>query len=569
MFGSPRRSPRLAEWDGRRRSSHSDTLFDWSALKRRAVVVRLAVVAVAAVCVTAILIGDGPPLPYRVGQSVPRDLRARVAFDVVNEAETAKAAEEHAPPVAERFPAGLLLQSRDKPISTEKLSLLKAEHRAFVKSRSAGERWGRGVGLSLVVALLAATVALYSARFQPAVCERLGAVVGIAILVVLAVWLAAVLNRPPWHAGVLPLTVAAMVLTIAYNPPFALLISLCAAIVSSLSDGPHLRTLIAQMGGLSAAVLTMRQVRTRSRPVEVGFLAGAAFAVMAVAVGLVTDQTARFMAGDAARSFLWSAVAGFVVAGSLPLIERCFGVVIDVTLHELADNSHPLLQELRIRAPGTYNHSLAVAALAEAAADAIGANPLLTRVGAYFHDVGKMMKSSFFIENQHGENRHDHLEPTLSTLIIVGHVKDGVALAEEYGLPEMVIDFVREHHGTTLVEYFYREAVRLHAGDKSTPEPAEFSFRYPGPKPRSREAGILMIADASESASRAIPNPTPTSLRKLVHDLVMKRLLDGQFDDCGLTLSEVRCAEEVIAKSLVAAHHQRVRYDEVPATKTA
>ena len=569
MFGSPRRSPRLAEWDGRRRSSHSDALFDWASLRRRAVVVRLAVVAVAAILVTVVLIGDGPPLPYRTGQCVPRDLRARVAFDVVNEAETAKAAEEHAPPVVEKFPAGLLLQSRDKPITPEKLSLLRAEHRAFVKSRSTLDRWGRGVGLALVVALLAATVALYSARFQPAVCERLGAVVGISILVVLAVWLAAVLSRQPWHAGVLPLTVAAMVLTIAYNPPFALLISLCAAIVTSLTEGPNLRPLLAQMGGLAAAVLTMRQVRTRSRPVEVGLFAGGAFAVMAVAVGLVTDQPARFMAAEAARSFLWSAVAGFVVAGCLPLIERCFGVVTDVTLHELADNSHPLLQELRSRAPGTYNHSLAVASLAEAAADEIGANPLLTRVGAYFHDVGKMMKPSFFIENQHGENRHDQLEPTLSTLIIVGHVKDGVALAEEYGLPALITDFVRQHHGTTLVEYFYREALRLHAGDKSTPEPAEFSFRYPGPKPRSREAGILMIADASESASRAIPNPTPTSLRKLVNDLVMKRLLDGQFDECGLTLSEVRAVQEVIVRNLVAAHHQRVRYDEVPQSKTA
>ncbi|HUR54902.1 MAG TPA: hypothetical protein VMZ71_12290, partial [Gemmataceae bacterium] len=261
MFGSSRRSPRLADWDGRRRSSRCDTLFDWSALKRRAVLLRAAVVVATAALVAAILIGDGPPLPYRVGQSASRDLRARVAFDVVNEAETAKAAEEHAPPVVEKFPAGLLLQSRDKPITPEKLSLLRAEHRAFVKSRSAADRWGRGVGLSLVVALLAATVALYSSRFQPAVCERFGAVVGIGFLIALSVWLASVLNRPPWHAGVLPLTVAAMVLTIAYNPPFALLISLCVAIVASLAEGPNLRPLLAQMGGLAAAVLTMRQVR--------------------------------------------------------------------------------------------------------------------------------------------------------------------------------------------------------------------------------------------------------------------------------------------------------------------
>ena len=198
---------------------------------------------------------------------------------------------------------------------------------------------------------------------------------------------------------------------------------------------------------------------------------------------------------------LWGTLAGFLVSGLLPLVERCFAIVTDVSLLELADGSHPLLQELVRRAPGTYTHSMTVATLAEPAAEAIGANPLLARVGSYFHDIGKMLKPHYFIENQTGENRHDALEPALSTLIIIGHVKDGVALAEQYRLPRPIIDFIQQHHGTTLVEYFYREALRQQEGQGNVPtrrdgqpHPLEPTFRYPGPKPqnareRHRHAG--------------------------------------------------------------------------------
>jgi putative nucleotidyltransferase with HDIG domain len=233
-----------------------------------------------------------------------------------------------------------------------------------------------------------------------------------------------------------------------------------------------------------------------------------------------------------------------------------------VTLLELADSSHPLLQELIRRAPGTYTHSMTVATLAEAAADAIGADSLLTRVGCYFHDVGKMLKPQYFIENQNGYNRHDHLEPALSTLVIIGHVKDGVALAEQYRLPRPVIDFIQQHHGTTLVEYFYREAMRLQEQNGHGSVELEFAFRYPGPRPRSREIGILMLADAIESASRALTAPTPASLSKLVHDILMKRLLDEQFEESGLTLTELHRIEESLTKSLIALYHNRIKYPE-------
>jgi putative nucleotidyltransferase with HDIG domain len=243
-------------------------------------------------------------------------------------------------------------------------------------------------------------------------------------------------------------------------------------------------------------------------------------------------------------------------------VERCFGIVTDISLREYADGSHPLLQELVKRAPGTYTHSMTVATLAEAAAEAIGANPLLARVGSYFHDVGKMLKPQYFIENQTGENRHDELEPALSTLIIIGHVKDGVALAQRYGLPRTLVDFIQEHHGTTLVEYFYREAMRQQASHGLGNTELEPSFRYGGPKPQTREGGVLMLADAVESSSRALTVPTPGSLQKLVHDMLMKRLLDGQFEESGLTLTELHVIEESLSKSLIALFHARIKYPE-------
>jgi putative nucleotidyltransferase with HDIG domain len=277
---------------------------------------------------------------------------------------------------------------------------------------------------------------------------------------------------------------------------------------------------------------------------------------------MLSRQTGELIASDALRHFTWGTLAGFLLTGCLPLVEWLFGIVTDISLLELADGSHPLLQELVRRAPGTYTHSITVATLAEAAADAIGANPLLTRVGSYFHDVGKMLKPHYFIENQDGENRHNALEPALSTLIIIGHVKDGEALARQYGLPQPIVEFIVQHHGTTLVEYFYREAIRLQESSGNGNTILEPSFRYPGPKPQSRENGILMLCDAVESASRALGEPTPGSLRKLVHDLLMKRLLDGQFEESGLTLTELHLIEESLCKSLIALFHARIKYPE-------
>jgi hypothetical protein len=236
-------------------------------------------------------------------------------------------------------------------------------------------------------------------------------------------------------------------------------------------------------------------------------------------------------------------------------------VLTDLSLLEVGDIAHPLLQELVRRAPGTYNHSINVASIGEAAAEAIGARGLLVRVGAYFHDIGKMLKPAYFVENQGQQaNRHESLVPAMSTLVIIAHVKEGAELARQYNLPQPIIDLIVEHHGTTLVEYFYHRATERSQADPNGSEVDEQSYRYPGPKPSSRESAVMMLADAVESASRALTEPTPARIVSLVHDLAMKRLLDGQFDECGLTLEELDLIEQSLVKSLTAVYHGRVKY---------
>jgi putative nucleotidyltransferase with HDIG domain len=580
-----KKQPRLGQWDGRRRSSRSDQPV-LQHLWQRPVLFRLTAVLLTVVTATLLAYFAGPPVSYRVGEVPPFDLRSRVDLEVMNQPQTALAREDavkHLPPekrndpeavqaardkaarVIEKYRSGMPLALRGKPISEQELALLQEENRAYHRGLTRLDRFRRGMALFLIMSLQAILIVLYVDRFQHALAQSLPKIVGVCALVVLTLALALLLSRPPWHAVLVPLTVTTLVLTIAYNPQFALLmsLSLCLAVTTAL--GGDLNYLLVQMGGLAAAVLLLRNVRTRTRLIEVGASAGFAYLAMTVATGLMSGQTTRFILFDAGRNFAWGALAGFLVSGALPVVERCFTVITDISLLVLADGSHPLLQELLCRAPGTYTHSMTVATLSEQAAEVINANPLLARVGSYFHDIGKMLKPQYFIENQTGENRHDALEPALSTLVIMGHVKDGVALAEEYRLPRPIINFIQQHHGTTLVEYFYREALRQQESQGNATVHLEPSFRYPGPKPQSRENGIVMLADAVESSSRALSDPTPSSLRKLVHDLLMKRLLDGQFEESGLTLTELHRIEESLCKGLIALYHGRIKYPEAKA----
>jgi cyclic-di-AMP phosphodiesterase PgpH len=594
MFGPFKKPSRLSQWNGRRRSSRSDEP-ELPNMFCRVVLLRLAAVLATVLGATYLAHNWGGLITYRVDEVRPYELRARVAFDMEDAEATARECDkalQNLPPdkqrdpnecervrkqtkVVQTFDPGTLLVARDKPISEKQYELLKAENKAYWDSQGVkdGLNWARikrTFSIFLIFTLLALLVILYVVRFQEGLASSLRMVVGVCAMVLLTLVIGLFLcHEVCWHVVLIPLTVTALILTVAYNPPFALLMSLSLSLAMIVMLDGSLNDLLVAMGGQATAILTLRNIRSRTRLVRVGIEAGLAYMAMTLATELYTGQTWGLIVSDSIWAMVWGALAGFIVSGLLPVVERCFAIVTDVSLLELGDGSHPLLQELVRRAPGSYTHSMTVATLAEPCAEAIGANPLLVRVGSYFHDIGKMLKPQYFIENQSGENRHDSLEPALSTLIIIGHVKDGVALAEQYRLPRPIIDFIQQHHGTTLVEYFFREALRLQESQgnaparvEGQPHPLEPSFRYPGPKPQSRENGIVMLADAVESSSRALSVPTPGSLRKLVHDLLMKRLLDGQFEESNLTLTELHIIEETLCKGLIALYHSRIKYPE-------
>ena len=550
MF-TTRKVDRLGQWDGRKHSSRHEQPF-YKRLAQPDVLLRLAVVAATVLIVTALPLYLGTPIPYREGHVYDHDVKARVEFDYTDPPS----------PLVEHYPKGSILVPQRTPITDRQFDLLRHERRAYHAELTAGDLVARGSARFLIFLLLAGSVVLYTARFQASLAQSLSMIAGVCVLLLITVTLGLVLQASPWHAVLVPLTVTAMILTLAYNPQFALMMSFCLVLSLGLILGLGLEDLLIQSGGLGAAILLLRHVRTRTQLVQVATVAGLVYATMTVACGLLTQQGWTTIGYDAFRNFLWSSMAGFILTGILPIVERSFNIVTDIRLLELADGSHPLLQELVKRAPGTYTHSITVATLAETAAESIGANPLLVRVGSYFHDIGKMLKPQYFIENQGGENRHDDLEPALSTLVIIGHVKDGLALGEEYRLPRPVLDFIAQHHGTTLVEYFYREAMKIQEKTGHPHVDLEACFRYPGPKPQNRENSLVMLADACESTSRSLAHPTPASLQKLVHDMLMKRLLDGQFEESGLTLTELHLIEESLTKSLIALFHARIRYPE-------
>jgi len=291
------------------------------------------------------------------------------------------------------------------------------------------------------------------------------------------------------------------------------------------------------------------------------FYVGAFLITSGAAIGFTTSLSAGAMLWDAGVMSMWGALGGLIAAilgyGLLPFFEYVFGVTTDVRLLELGNPAHPLLRELMVKAPGTYTHSLMTGNLAEAGAEAIGANPLLARVGSYYHDVGKLRRPNFFIENQAGqENPHDTTSPTLSALIITSHVREGLELAQEYNLPKEITDIIRQHHGTSVVTYFYNKASE---GEASV---QEADFRYGGERPTSREAALVMLADSSEAVARTVKKPTPPRIEAAVRKVVDAKVADGQLDDADLTLADIEKAILVYSRMLSASYHARVEYPE-------
>jgi cyclic-di-AMP phosphodiesterase PgpH len=411
--------------------------------------------------------------------------------------------------------------------------------------------------------IITAILCGYATRYQPKLLRnhlRAVAMAGLLIAMLLMTQLAGLGTSTLYFFGIAPTVLAALILCIAYDQRFAIGVGTILGVMVTLALNQSISFFLILWTGVLTGVYLLDDIRTRSKLVEVGALTGAAIMLATAATGALALDPFVLIGRDCMFSGAAGIVVGFAILGILPFIEKAFRITTSMTLLELADINQPLLRRLATEAPGTYNHSLQVATLAEAAANDIGANSLLCRVAAYYHDVGKIKKADYFVENQHdGLNKHINLSPSVSILIILGHVKDGVELAKEYHLPTSLLPFIQQHHGTTLVEFFYHAAVTKNDPQRQG-DVSETQYRYPGPKPRTRETAILMMADAAESACRAMHEPTPARVESLVHELSMKRFLDGQFDECDLTMRELELIERSIVKGLLAIYHGRIAY---------
>ncbi len=568
------------------------------------------------------------PLGYRQGQYVPHDIHARVDFRVPIESpvlsprqsETERAAEAPAtrpatmPATAPAdvggeapttMPAGepptkvtpatvqrynrhyagevIVRSSRDKiaagkeeaGLGAVELQLLRIEHDAHVENLLNNHPWRfrfQVLGRALVLLAIMSLAGAYLFYYRRDIISQPRRTISLSVLLIAAVGLNKLLGQSlslnP-YITVLPVMIVGVIVAIAYDQRFALAATALVALVGIIQLRQELIMILAPMAATYLAVFMLREIRTRSKLIEVSAISAVTAAAAVLAVDLANGVPWRFIVTDGLWAGGAAVMAGFLVQGALPAVEKVFRCVTSMTLLEWCDASKPLLKRLAMEAPGTYNHCLQLGAICEAASEAIGARGLLARVGAYYHDIGKLNKPAYFVENQGGEgSKHEKLSPAMSLLVITGHVKDGLEMAREYGLPEVLHEFIATHHGTTLVQYFYHAAAEK-SRRQDERQPDEMEFRYPGPKPRSKEAAILMLADAAESSVRAMSEPNPTRIESQVHVMVNRRLMDGQLDNCDLTLREVHQIETSLTRSLCGIYHARISYPAPAGKKSA
>jgi len=366
----------------------------------------------------------------------------------------------------------------------------------------------------------------------------------------------------------IPVSAGAMLTRLILNAESAIVFGVIASALSGLFLKTDLDLSIYFLISSMAAAGSIAYADRRSAILKAGVYTGLVnvFTIFTIKMIDVVSVTERWSMLDLSTSlflgFLGGMNSALFVLFYTPIVEMVFGYTTDIKLLELGNLNHPLMRQMIVKAPGTYHHSQLVAVLAEAAAQAIGANPILVRVGSYFHDVGKMRKPLYFIENQQGgENRHDKLNPSMSALIICSHVKDGIELAQEHRLPKVIVDMIPQHQGTKLITFFYNKAKEQENADH---EPVkEEDYRYPGPRPQTREAGILLLADGVEAAVRSMPEKNAAKIQAMVQKIINKSFAEEQLEECDLTLRDLRIIADSFARVLIGIYHQRIEYPDM------
>lgn len=457
---------------------------------------------------------------------------------------------------------GEIVAKKGDQITEEKKRRLTSLERALNEQRGRSILW-KQILAELILGLSTFLVFfLYLFFLRPDLFYDNRAIMLIALLFAGIIGLFAIVVRMP-SVGlyVVPVAIASVHLTIMFDSRVGIFGTLTLALVGGQLLGFDLEYTLATLFAGMLGVFSVRDIKNRGQYFLSAGLVLVGYLVVLVGAWLFFGTPLDRLTADG-----WLvAVNSIFVIMAYPLLwvfERAFDITTDLTLLELSDTNRKLLKELSLRAPGSFNHSLQVANLAEAAADSIGANALLTRVGALYHDVGKMLKPEYFVENQRtGDNPHDRLKPRMSALIIASHVKEGLELARQHNLPQRVLKFIPMHHGTTRIEYFYRKALEHKAeADEKDPYVLESEFRYPGPRPDSRETAILMLADGVEAASRSLQEPTHKRLESLIDAIFQARIDDGQLDDTDLTFRDLNTVKDTFLSMLMGIYHVRVRY---------
>jgi len=363
----------------------------------------------------------------------------------------------------------------------------------------------------------------------------------------------------------MPVACGGMLLSIFQGLAPATSFALVVSVLASLICGGEVAFFIYFFLGSLVAAYGVRRCTERGTLIKAGLMLSLANMTLAMAMEMIYGSLYSMESIIAlCAGFAGGMLTAIIATGLLPLVEMSFGYTTDIKLLELASLDQPLLRELLVQAPGTYHHSVIVSNLVEATAQAVGANPLLAKVCAYYHDIGKMKKPLYFVENQQGvENKHEKLAPSMSSLILTAHVKDGVELAQKHHLGREIIDTIQQHHGTSLITYFYQKAKeRAETRTAKASSIKQEDFRYPGPKPQTKEAGLVMLADMVEAASRSLRDPTPSRIQGTVHKMINKAFSDGQLDECELTLKDLHEIAKGFNKTLGGIFHQRIQYPE-------
>ena len=414
-------------------------------------------------------------------------------------------------------------------------------------------------GVFLVVLLAMALVVGYLWEFQRHLLNQLDKLLLLALITVIIVAMAKPLSLISPY--LVPVAVGAMLLSMLIDPRLAIMINVVITLLVGMITGNDIIVLLMGLIGGTAGVLSMVNLQQRGNIFVSGVIVGAANVIIISLFILLGMHDSISIWVDVMYAFLNGVLCAVLTIGSLPFWEYSFSILTPLKLIELSNPSHPLLKRLLMEASGTYHHSVVVGNLAESAVNAVGGDGLLVRTGAFYHDIGKLKRPFFFKENQYMmDNPHDKLAPSLSALIITGHVKEGIEIAEKNRLPKQIRAFIEEHHGTTLAAYFY------HKAKTSSLEPDkvdEHRYRYNGPLPQSKETAILMLADSVEAAVRSMENPTRDKIEQMTQKIIQGKLDDGQLEDCPLTLKELKEIRIIFTRILSGIMHERIKYPDM------